>query len=325
MTRDQSILLNSETIRENITYSQLIETLDHTFESYENGNATMPPKSYINIQEYNGDFRSMPAYIHSNKISGSGIKWVNVHPDNKENPSVMGIIIYNDPETGFPLAVLNGTEITGLRTGGASGVATDHLAPTDITTLGIIGAGAQAYEQVRSIESVRTFDQILVSDLDDTRVNLFRQEFENEFEVQRKSPREVMNNSEVVSTITPVQEPIISKDIDLPDHINAIGADAPEKQEFSVDLISNSNLHLIVDDYEQALHSGELSKAYEKDLIDKSDVTTIGKVISDNLTFDGPTLFDSTGLAIQDVATADLIYTSLSENQKQNLPKFSFI
>ncbi len=106
----------------------------------------MPAKSYIDLPQYNGDFRSMPAYVNAETWDAAAVKWVNVHLDNPRDhdlPTVLGTLIYSDPETAFPLAVMDGTVLTRLRTGAAAAVATDHLAVADADSLGLVGAGTR--------------------------------------------------------------------------------------------------------------------------------------------------------------------------------------
>lgn len=315
--KDETDMVEAETIEDKVDYESLIDSLRCAFKAYHRGNANMPPKSYVEVEKYGGDFRSMPAYIESDNMEASGIKWVNVHPRNEDLPTVMAVVIYNDPQTGFPLSVMNGTEITKLRTGAVAGLATDTFAPEQIETVGIVGAGVQSYEQIKAIEAVRDFDRILVSDPDDTAVQDFRSSFESSYIVERLEPEGVSSNSDVMSTITPVESPIISSvgdDI----HINAMGADAHRKQEFDDSVTSDPESEIFVDDMEQALHSGEVSQPYENGVLSEDSVETLGGAICKGYEREsGVTMFDSTGLAIQDIATAHLVYERLDEEDSQ--------
>src|SRR6056297_3998130 len=154
----KTLLLNSDDVHENAEMDELVPAIEEAFAAYQRGDAQMPPKSYVDLPEYNGDFRSMPAYMDAGDWDAAGIKWVNVHPDNPEKfdlPTVMGTMIYSDPETAFPLAIMDGTELTMKRTGAAAAVATDYLALEDATTMGIVGAGVQSYTQLEAISEVR--------------------------------------------------------------------------------------------------------------------------------------------------------------------------
>lgn len=314
---DETNIVKAETIENKIEYETLISTIEEAFRAYHIGDVTMPPKSYVDVDKHNGDFRSMPAYIHSTELEASGIKWVNVHPNNTDLPTVMAVVIYNDPQTGFPLAVMDGTEITKLRTGAVAGVATDQFAPEYINTVGIVGAGVQSYEQIRAIEAVRDFDRILVSDPDKSALDKFRSTFENDYRVNSHDPQYVASNCDVLSTTTPVEEPIISS-VNDNIHINAMGADAHQKQEFVDSVLTSDNMSIFVDDMDQAVHSGEVSQSYESGMLEDDDIGTLGQAICEDDEYSSvSTMFDSTGLAIQDIATAHLVYENLDDRESQ--------
>ena len=122
----------------------------------------MPSKIYLNLfSQYKGDFRAMPAYVNG----ACGIKWVSVYPDNAPQglKTVLGIIIYSDPETGYPLAIMDGTAITDMRTGAAGGIAAKYLAGKNSMSLGLIGAGAQSRTQLLAIrEAISTIKEVKV-------------------------------------------------------------------------------------------------------------------------------------------------------------------
>lgn len=292
------------------TYDKLITIIKDAFIAYDNGNVEMPDKSYVDVEKHNGDFRSMPAYINSKGWEASGVKWVNVHPDNTELETVMGTIVYTDPSTGEPLVTMDGTEVTKRRTATVSAIATDYLAKDNIETLGILGAGVQSYEQVYAIQEVRDFSKILVSDIDEEAIEKFKNKFSN-YEVISTTPNE-LTKSDVLCTVTPVLNPVISEIHNDSIHINAMGADAPQKQEFTSDVTQSDNMDIIVDSYSQAMHSGEISQLVEEGEILRDDIfANLGQIVNKSIESDKlksqTTMFDSTGLAIQDIATAYLI------------------
>src|SRR5699024_2598637 len=145
-----TLLLDRDAVDENAKMDAVIAAVSDAFGAYERGDAVMPAKSYIDLPKYNGDFRSMPAYMDAGDWDAAGIKWVNVHPDNPQNfdlPTVIGTMIYSDPETAAPLADMDGTERTMKRTGAAGADATDHHASGDATRLRLAGAGRQPSSQ----------------------------------------------------------------------------------------------------------------------------------------------------------------------------------
>ena len=316
----QTLLLNSEDVHRNTQMPELIAAIEDAFAAYERGDAQMPPKSYIDLPQYNGDFRSMPAYLDAGDWDAAGIKWVNVHPDNREQfdlPTVIGTMIYSDPRNAFPLAILDGTELTMQRTGAAAAVATDHLAVEDATSLGIIGAGVQSYTQLRAISTIRPIEEVVVSDLDEEKVARFVDTFEGEFDVRPGTPEDAAA-CDVLSTVTPVESPIVEREwLGEHTHVNAMGADAKGKHELADEILLDAKL--VIDDYEQTTHSGEINVPYGEGVLDDEDIYgEIGQIVvgekEGRTAEDGVTVFDSTGLAIQDVAAAHVVYEHADEN-----------
>ncbi len=292
----------------------VIDAVEEAFGAYARGDALMPAKSYIDLEEYNGDFRSMPAYLDTGEWDAAGLKWVNVHPDNPDDhglPTVMATVIYSDPETAYPLAIMDGTSVTLMRTGAAAAVATDHLAIEDASSLGIIGAGVQANTQLTAIAAVRDIETVVVSDIDDEAVAAFIERYGDRFDVTGGSIADAAA-CDVLSTVTPVESPIVSlDDVGPQTHINAMGADAAGKQELDPEILTSGML--VIDDYDQCVHSGEINVPYGNGLIDDDDIDAeLGDIVIGAVpgreAGDGVTIFDSTGLAIQDVATARIAY-----------------
>lgn len=309
----QTLLLNHEAVEANADMADVIGAVSDAFAAYERGNAQMPAKSYVELQQYNGDFRSMPAYLDAGEWDAAGIKWVNVHPDNAQRydlPTVLGTMIYSDPKNAFPLAIMDGTTLTRLRTGAAAAVATDHLAVEDATSLGIVGAGVQSYTQLEAIAAVRPIEEVVVSDLDEARVERFIDRYSEEFRITAGSVADAAA-CDVLSTVTPVTEPIVDRSmVGDHTHVNAIGADAPGKHELDDRLLDDATL--VIDDFEQTTHSGEINVPWSEGVLTEADIhAAIGEIVVGDATVPadtGPTVFDSTGLAIQDVAAAHVVY-----------------
>jgi alanine dehydrogenase len=316
----KTLLLNSADVHRNTPMPELVAAIEDAFAAYQRGDAQMPPKSYIDLPQYNGDFRSMPAYLDAGDWDAAGIKWVNVHPDNRDEydlPTVMGTMIYSDPRNAFPLALLDGTELTMQRTGAAAAVATDHLAVEDATSLGIVGAGVQSYTQLRAISTVRPIEEVVISDLDEEKVADFVDTFADDFDVRPGSPADAAA-CDVLSTVTPVESPIVRREwLGEHTHVNAMGADAEGKHELADEILLDAKL--VIDDYEQTTHSGEINVPWSEGVLDDDDIYgEIGEIVvgerAGRTTDDGVTVFDSTGLAIQDVAAAHVAYEHADEN-----------
>ncbi|WP_181691532.1 ornithine cyclodeaminase family protein [Natronomonas sp. LN261] len=318
----ETLLLNPGDVDENADMAEIIVAVEEAFAAYEAGRVQMPAKSYIDLPEYNGDFRSMPAYMDAGEWDAAGIKWVNVHTDNPEEydlPTVLGTMIYSDPRNAFPLAVMDGTTLTRKRTGAAAAVATDHLAIEDASSLGIVGAGVQSYTQLEGISTVRDVETVVVADKREAAIEAFVDRFGEEFDVRGGSIAEAAS-CDVLSTVTPVESPLVSAD-DLGEHthVNAMGADAPGKNELAPDVVTSAKL--VIDDYEQCTHSGEINVPWSEGVLTDDDLDgELGQIVAGKregrTAADGVTVFDSTGLAIQDVAAAHVVYERANEDEK---------
>jgi alanine dehydrogenase len=288
-----------------LAYPDVIEALERAFADHCNGKVQMPPKVYITFEH--GDFRTMPAYIPSLNIAG--VKIVNVHPENRERglPSVMAITIILDVSTGEPSAILNATRLTDIRTGGAGAIAVKYLCPKDTITLGLIGSGRQAMAQLQAIRTVRQIEEIRVWSRNEENSRAF---IANNPDLEGRSVSlEQACDCDVLCTTTPTRSPLV-KDEWIHDgmHINAIGADAPGKEELDPRILKRARI--FIDDYEQSVHSGEINVPVSKKLFDPADIAgTIGDVVCGYKKRNTPeeiTIFDSTGLAIQDLAIAEI-------------------
>ncbi|HZD60646.1 MAG TPA: alanine dehydrogenase [Anaerolineae bacterium] len=300
-------LLTASDIAKIIHMEDVLEAVEGAFREYGMGKAIMPPKLYLTMGQYNGDFRAMPAYVESS----AGLKWVSVYPDNpkKDLPTVMALVIYSDPETGFPLAIMDATKLTNYRTGAAGGIAAKYLARPDARTLGLIGAGAQAKTQLLAVTHYFSFLKILVWSPVEEQIEDMKNDYP-ELPIEKATIAEAAA-CDIICTTTPVRGFIIKREWIKPGtHINAIGADAAGKQELDPQILRDAKV--IVDDITQAKHSGEINVAVKKGLFSESDIySTLGEIVTGakkGRTADEITVFDSTGLAIQDVATARMLF-----------------
>lgn len=291
---------------------KVIDEVEKAFFDYGKGRVQMPAKLYLYFKEFNGDLRIMPSFSETLKLAGTKI--VNVHPDNlgKGLKSVMAVIILNDPKTGLPLALMDGTYITTLRTGAASAVATKYLARKEAKTLGVVGAGFQAITQIAAISKVKRLKEILVYDINEKAIENLRKILAREKIKIRKASLEETAKRDILVTTTPVRKPIVKREWLLPGtHINAIGADACGKEELDPQILKSAKI--VVDNWEQASHSGEINVPLAKGILKKEDIYgSLSEIICgkkpDRENDKEITIFDSTGLAIQDLYTANLVY-----------------
>jgi alanine dehydrogenase len=271
------LLLQERDIKEILTMDKVIEVVENGFREEGNGRVQMPSKTYLYYVKHNGDIRCMPCYLEDSDISA--IKVVNVHPENREKfglPTVMATILLIDTSNGILKSVMGGTWITAMRTGAASAVATKYLARKDSKVIGMVGAGVQARTQLMGLKE----DAVVGADV-------------------------------VVATV-PTREPVIKGSwIADGTHLLAVGADAPGKEEFYPDIWSRTKI--VVDDWKQASHSGDINVPITQGLISRRNIwAELGEIVAgkkEGRTSDKEvTMFDSTGIAVEDTVTADLVY-----------------
>jgi alanine dehydrogenase len=198
---------------------EVLSAVEQAFRDCALGQGQMPPKVYL--QTSRGDFRAMPGALPG----AVGIKWVSVHPRNPKIglPTVMGVFIYSDPDTGYPLAIMDATEITAFRTAATSAIASKYLARPDSHTLGLIGAGRQAYMHLKSHALIFQLKTVRVYDVRPEAVDAFINYFP-QFNVKRASLEEA-TVSDIVCTLTPAKSPVVKASWVRPGtHINAVGA-----------------------------------------------------------------------------------------------------
>lgn len=301
--------LSGSEVRKVLETGEAIKAVEEAFRQHGLKKVQMPPKIYLSFS--NGDLRTMPAYIES--IDLAGVKIVNSHPENPKKglPAVMALVVLNDPKTGAPIAVMDGTYLTDMRTGAAGAVAVKHLARKNSKVVGIIGAGRQARTQLQAINEVLEIEEVKIASRSIEGIEKFLKEKIIDSEIISKTIEEACE-CDILVTTTPVREPIIKNEwISEGTHINAIGADAPGKEELEPALLNRAKI--VVDDLAQASHSGEINVPLSKGVIKIDDVySELGEIIAGKKagrTSEGEiTIFDSTGLAVQDVATGNLVY-----------------
>ncbi len=303
----ETIVISYEDVRDILTMKETIDVVEKAFELHGKNLAKMPPKVYLTFEK--GDLRAMPASL----MGYAGIKWVNSHPENpkKNLPTVMAILILNDPETGYPLAIMDATYITNFRTGASSAVASKYLARKKSRIFGFIGCGRQAYTQFLALNEVFEIEKVKAFDINDKSAERFVEFCRNWVDADFMSIEDVCD-CDVLTTTTPSRKPVVMNEwIEEGIHINAVGADAPGKQELDEKILLRAKI--VVDDYEQAMHGGEINVAISKGLIGKEDIyASLGEIVaglkSGRERGDEITIFDSTGLAIQDIAVAKVVY-----------------
>jgi len=283
------------------------------------GAVQMPGKVYLNFPK--GDLRVMPSFLTN--LNQAGVKVVNYHPGNTERnlPSVAAVIVINDPETGFPLCIMDGTLITAMRTGGSTAIATKYLKGEEDGVLGIVGSGGQARTQLEGVLSVCRVTTVKTYDKDPSRSKAFiewgRAKYPDLKFEQADSVKKCVVGSNILCTITPSRAPIVDNSwITTGMHINAIGADAPAKQELDPKILNRAKV--VVDDVEQACHSGEINVPLSRGVFSKGSIyCELGSIVAGlkpgRSSQQEVTVFDATGISILDVATGWFAYRRARE------------
>jgi alanine dehydrogenase len=314
----KTLVLCEEDVKKLLSLQEVTEAVEAAFRMKGLGHAQMPSKQYLFMKKYNGDLRTMPAYLEEN--GAVSVKVVNSHPENRQKhglPTVMATIILVDPETGAPTAIMGGTHITALRTGAAGAVAAKYLANPKPKTVGMVGAGAQARTQLMGLMHVfGSIEEVRVWDINEKASSKFAEEMKNEHSQAVIHPVETVRNAvqgaDVIVTATPSRKPLVNAEwVNTGAHINCIGADAPGKQELDPAVLVKSKI--VVDDWSQSCHGGEINVPVAKGIIKKDDVwgdicEIVAGLKKGRTSPDEITVFTSTGLAIQDAAAAKLAY-----------------
>ena len=277
----------------------------------------MDPKGHIVLDRFPGEWEAMPSYIE--EPHAAACKWVSIREWNRERfnlPTVFSILIYTHPETGFPLAIVDGSYHTVMRTGAAAAVSAKWMARKNSRRLAIVGAGHMAEGVLATCNEVFPFDDVRVWSRSQATLDHFVAAEQPKYKtftiVASTRLEDVVPGADVVVTVTPARVPIIRNEWISPGmHIAAVGADKKGDQELEGMILTRARI--FVDDIRQCRTDGEINVPLSEGLIRESDIAgEIGEVITgkkQGRTSDTDiTLFDSTGIALQDSATVPLEY-----------------
>jgi len=281
-----------------VSPARAVEAVREAFVAYARGEWTMPPKVYVPAYPA-GDFRAMPALGAGHAL----LKWVTSFPGNPALglPTVTGLVLLSDASDGSLRAALDAGAVTALRTGAAAVLAAETLGRPDAETAAVIGAGINGRATAKTFLSRGR--SVMLWDVDELRARAVADELGAEV----ASSRQEALTADWLVTVTPGHEILLQEGSLQPgQHVSLMGADGPGKAEIAVDELAR--VRVFCDDWEQASHNGELVHAVEAGKISREDVTQFGDVLADTApgrqSPDDVTIFDSTGLAIQDLAIA---------------------
>jgi alanine dehydrogenase len=308
------LIISRSEVEAVVDAARVLEVIEDAFKAHGRGRVLMPPRLRLELKEYGGFFSAMPAFL----TGSAGLKWVSSFPGNPGKfgkPTLMAILIYNDPQSGEPVAVMDATSITRYRSAAASAVATRYMARPDSKTLGIVGCGAQAGSHVLYMDKVMDFGEIYLYDKYRDRAEAVQKLIPDKCRLVG-SPREAAR-ADVITTLTPGNSKVLFPgDIRPGCHINAVGADAVGKQELDPAILRSGRV--FVDDVDQAVNNGEVSTPIRDGVYSRDAIAgTLGQIVTGKATARlsalDVTIFDSTGLAVQDVAMARYVYERARE------------
>jgi alanine dehydrogenase len=300
-----------------VTPAEYVACVEQAYRMHGAGRYYMDPKGHIVLDKYPGEWEAMPSYIE--EPEAAACKWVSIRERNREKfdlPTVFSILIYTHPETGFPLAICDGSYHTVMRTGAAAAVSAKHMARKNSKRLAIVGAGHMASGTLATCNEVFKWKDVRVWSRTQKTLDSFIRKEQPKYPGLKISVSTnlegTVRDADVVVTVTPARGPIVMNDWISPGtHIAAVGADKGGDQELDPKIVQRARI--FVDDIRQCRTDGEINVPLRQGLIREDDIAgEIGEVIvgrkKGRISEEEITLFDSTGIALQDSATVPLEY-----------------
>jgi ornithine cyclodeaminase/alanine dehydrogenase-like protein (mu-crystallin family) len=302
MKTSQAAFLDEEQVRTQLRMADLIPAMEKALIDFSAGKVTQLVRSVIKVDPPGGFLGIMPALTPE----GLGLKAVTFFPSNAKRgiPTHMATIFLVDPETGAPLAIMDGRLITEMRTAAVSAAATKLLAPPDAKVLAILGSGVQAHSHAEALRLVRRFEEIRV--WSPTREHAER--FAKEIGAKATSAEETVRGADVVVTATNSKTPVLEGSwLKSGCHVNVVGASRPDWREVDDETMANV---LFVDSREGATkESGDVILSGAKIYAELGEALAAKVPLRASET----TIFKSLGMAVEDIAAAMLVYRSATK------------
>jgi ornithine cyclodeaminase len=308
------LVLTRGQVRDLVSMPDAIELMKTAFAELSAGRTNSPLRTVIPLPDREGDALFMPAYVPA--MDALGLKSVNVFRRNPERglPVIHAIVSLVDPETGQPLAFMDGTYLTALRTGAVSGAAADLLSRPESRVLAAIGAGAQGVTQIAAVCAVRPIERVIAIDVSESALERLRQLLrvdwpEIESRLETTTDASAVSEADIICTATTSHTPVFRDgDVQPGTHISAVGAYTPEMQELPAETVARATV--VVDAIDAALsEAGDLIIPLRDGLVTREHFAReLGMVASGSApgrtSDDEVTLFKSVGNAVQDVVVA---------------------
>jgi len=308
-------ILSREDVRQALPMHQAIETVKGAFAQLSTGQADVPLRLALNVPRHNGVTLLMPAYLRTDEQMA--IKIVSVFHENPAQglPLIHALVVVVDATTGRPAAIMDGIYLTALRTGAASGAATDLLARQDTHIAAIFGAGAQGRTQLEAVCAVRPIQEAWVYDKEPARAAAYADEMSQRLSLPvrvAETPAEAVHRADVICTATTSSSAVFEDaDVRPGTHINAVGAYTPEMQEIPVETVLRAKV--VIDHREASLaEAGDLLIPLKQGLITEDHIyAELGEIAAGlkpgRASPEEITFFKSVGVAVQDVAAAGAV------------------
>lgn len=314
------LILNRDNIRNVCSMRDAIHIAKDALRIFSQGKSVVPLRTKINLSKFGGQCIFMPGYIE--EMGSAGIKIVSVFPKNIEKGliSVPSKMVLINGETGEVCAILEGTYLTQLRTGGVAGAATEILSRKDAKVGALFGGGGQGAAQIEAMLTVRKLELIKIYDINPERAKELAIKMQKELSsfdtkiIAVNSSDEAIENADVITTVTTSRKPVFDgRKVKRGAHINALGSYTPQMQEIDDEIMKRAD-KIYLDSKEAVLaESGDLIIPITKGTISINDITgELGEAVAGLLPRrerdDEITIFDSVGIAILDIATSQLIF-----------------
>jgi alanine dehydrogenase len=315
------LVLSEKEVQGLAEVEELIPVLARAHIQYSTGKAVMPVRLVVPLPQIEGRITTMPGYLNEDKALG--MKVVTFFPNNlKQNlPQILATVMLFSADTGKMIAAMDGNYITAIRTACVSAMATKALANPESRVLGVLGAGVQARAHIRALTKIRDISEIRVYDIFEASARQLQESLQEEVGVKIdvvQSAREAVLGADLLVTVTTAREPIVKVDWLKPGmHINAVGSHRPDLRE--IDGATLAAAKIVVDSREAIMaECGDILLAIQEKAITANCVhAEIGEVLAGKkpgrTSADEITLYKAVGIAIQDVATAHLVYRKALE------------
>ncbi len=308
-------ILSSDDVRQALPMRRAIEAMKRAFAQLSTDQADVPLRVALEVPQHNGVTLFMPAYLSAD--DQMAVKIVSVFNDNPAQrlPLIHALVVVVDATTGRPAAVMDGTYLTALRTGAASGAATDLLARQDARTVAVFGAGTQGRTQLEAVCAVRPIQEAWVYDVSPEQAAAYAGEMSQRLSLTvrvAETPAEAVRQADVICTATTSSNPVFEdSDVRPGTHINAVGAYTPQMQEIPAETVLRAKV--VIDHREASLaEAGDLLIPLQQGLMTEAHIhAELGEIIAGlgpgRASSDEITLFKSVGVAVQDVAAASAV------------------